>query len=150
VSKKLRVGLVGVGNCASSFVQGLTYYRDAKANEPVPGLMNVELGGYHVGDIEIASAFDVSAAKVGRDVSQAIFAAPNNTHRFAEVPDTGIVVRRGPTLDGLGKYLRDEVAESPEPEADVADVLARSRTDVVVSYLPWARRRPPSSTPSGP
>jgi myo-inositol-1-phosphate synthase len=125
-----------VGNCASSFVQGLTYYRDAKANEPVPGLMNVELGGYHVGDIEIASAFDVSAAKVGRDVSQAIFAAPNNTHRFAEVPDTGIVVRRGPTLDGLGKYLRDEVAESPEPEADVADVLARSRTDVVVSYLP--------------
>ncbi len=136
MSKKLRVGLVGVGNCASSFVQGLTYYRDAKANEPVPGLMNVELGGYHVGDIEIASAFDVSAAKVGRDVSQAIFAAPNNTHRFAEVPDTGIVVRRGPTLDGLGKYLRDEVAESPEPEADVADVLARSRTDVVVSYLP--------------
>src|SRR5919107_667792 len=134
--RKLRVGIVGVGNCASSFVQGLSYYRDAKTNEPVPGLMNIELGGYHVGDIEIASAFDVSAAKVGRDVAEAISAPPNNTHRFATVPHTGVVVRRGKTLDGLGKYLRDKIEESDCAEADVTSVLQESRTDVVVSYLP--------------
>jgi myo-inositol-1-phosphate synthase len=134
--RKLRVGIVGAGNCASSFVQGLTYYRDAQANEPAPGLMNVELGGYHVGDIEISAAFDVNASKVGRDVAEAIYAPPNNTQRFATVPATGILVRRGRTLDGLGRYLRDEIDESDEPEADVADVLASSRTDVVVSYLP--------------
>src|SRR4051812_29910208 len=139
--RKLRVGIVGVGNCASSFVQGLSYYGEAKANEPVPGLMNVELGGYHVGDIEISAAFDVGAAKVGRDVSQAIFAPLNNTHRFATVPETGIVVRRGKTLDGLGKYLREEIEESEEPEADVAGELERSRTDVVVSYLPVGSQR---------
>jgi myo-inositol-1-phosphate synthase len=134
--RTLRVGIVGVGNCASSFVQGLSFYRDATANEPVPGLMNVELGGYHVGDIEVSAAFDVAAAKVGRDLSQAILAKPNNTQVFASVPETGILVRRGPTLDGLGKYGREEIEESGEPEADVADVLERSRTDVVVSYLP--------------
>ncbi len=134
--RKLRVGIVGVGNCASSFVQGLTYYRDARANEPVPGLMNVALGGYHVGDIEVSAAFDVNAAKVGRDVAEAIHAPPNNTHRFAGVPATGIPVRRGRTLDGLGRYLREEIEESGEPEADVARVLEDSRTDVVVSYLP--------------
>jgi myo-inositol-1-phosphate synthase len=134
--RSVRVGIVGVGNCASSFVQGLSYYRDANANEPVPGLMNVELGGYHVGDVEIASAFDIAAAKVGRDLAQAIVAPPNNTQRFADVPETGIVVQRGRTLDGLGKYLRDQIPESDEPEADVARVLADSRTDVVVSYLP--------------
>jgi myo-inositol-1-phosphate synthase len=130
------VGIVGVGNCASSFVQGLSYYRDAKGNEPVPGLMNVELGGYHVGDIEISAAFDVSASKVGRDVSEAIFADPNNTQRFAAVPGCGIPVHRGRTLDGLGKYLRDEIDESDEDEADIADVLRRSGADVLVSYLP--------------
>ena len=135
-SKKLRVGIVGVGNCASSFVQGLSYYAGASANEPVPGLMNAELGGYHVGDIEISAAFDVASGKVGRDVSQAILAPPNNTQRFATVPDTGIVVRRGRTLDGLGKYLREEIEISDAPEADVAGVLEESRTDVVVSYLP--------------
>jgi myo-inositol-1-phosphate synthase len=139
--RKLRVGIVGVGNCASSFVQGISYYRDANANEPVPGLMNVELGGYHVGDIEIASAFDVSAAKVGQDVSKAVFAQPNNTHRFAAVPESGIIVRRGKTLDGLGKYLRQEIDESEEPEADVASVLEASRTDVLVSYLPVGSQR---------
>ena len=135
-SKKLRVGIVGVGNCASSFIQGLAYYRDAQANEPAPGLMNVELGGYHVGDIEISAAFDVNATKVGRDVAEAILAKPNNTQRFAAVPPTGIFVRRGKTLDGLGRYLREEIEESGEPEADVATVLEQSRTDVVVSYLP--------------
>lgn len=139
--RKLRVGIVGVGNCASSFVQGLSYYGEANANEPVPGLMNVELGGYHVGDIEISAAFDVSAAKVGRDLSQAILAPPNNTQRFASVGDTGIMVRRGKTLDGLGRYLRDEIDESEEPEADIAAELERSRTDVVVSYLPVGSQR---------
>ena len=134
--RKLRVGIVGVGNCASSLVQGLTYYREAKANEPVPGLMNVELGGYHVGDIEISAAFDIAASKVGRDVSEAIYAPPNNTHRFATAPETGTIVHRGRTLDGLGKYLRDEIPESKEREADVTEVLGTSGTDVVVSYLP--------------
>jgi myo-inositol-1-phosphate synthase len=135
-SRKLRVGIVGVGNCASSFVQGLSYYGEAKANEPVPGLMNVELGGYHVGDIEIASAFDVSAEKVGRDVAEAVFARPNNTQKFSIVPRTGVTVRRGKTLDGLGKYLREEVPESHDEEANVAEILDSSRTDVLVSYLP--------------
>jgi myo-inositol-1-phosphate synthase len=136
VRQKLRVGIVGVGNCASSFVQGLSYYGEAKANEPVPGLMNVELGGYHVGDIEIASAFDVSADKVGLDVAEAVFARPNNTQKFSAVPRTGVTVRRGKTLDGLGKYLREEIPEAAAPEANVAEILDRSRTDVLVSYLP--------------
>ncbi|HEV2557566.1 MAG TPA: inositol-3-phosphate synthase [Microvirga sp.] len=140
-SSKVRVGIVGVGNCASSFVQGLHYYRDAKSNEPIPGLMNVEVGGYHISDVEIASAFDVNAGKVGRDVADAILARPNNTQRFALVPPSGIQVHRGPTLDGLGKYLRDEVEESDEPEADVTDVLKRSGTDVLVSYLPVGSQR---------
>ncbi len=139
--KKLRVGIVGVGNCASSFVQGLTYYRDAQANEPVPGLMHASLGGYHVRDIEISAAFDVNAAKVGRDVSDAILAAPNNTCRFADVRPTGVRVERGETLDGLGRYLRDEIAESDQPVADVAGVLERTRTDVLVSYLPVGSQR---------
>ena len=139
--KKLRVGIVGVGNCASSFVQGLTYYRDAQANEPVPGLMHASLGGYHVSDIEISAAFDVNAAKVGRDVSDAIMAPPNNTTRFAAVRPTGVRVERGETLDGLGRYLRDEIAESDQPVADVAGVLERTRTDVLVSYLPVGSQR---------
>ncbi|HEX2135701.1 MAG TPA: inositol-3-phosphate synthase [Microvirga sp.] len=140
-SSKVRVGIVGVGNCASSFMQGLSYYRDAKGNEPAPGLMNVELGGYHVGDVQVSAAFDVNAAKVGRDVADAIFARPNNTQRFSAVPQSGIRVHRGPTLDGLGKYLRDEIEESEEDEADVVDVLKRSGTDVLVSYLPVGSQR---------
>jgi myo-inositol-1-phosphate synthase len=135
-SSKIRVGIVGVGNCASSFVQGLSYYADAVSNEPVPGLMNAEVGGYHVSDVVISAAFDISARKVGRDVADAIWAGPNNTFRFADVKPTGVNVRRGPTLDGLGQYLRDDIAESDEPEADVAEVLHDSRTDVLVSYLP--------------
>ena len=141
MASKVRVGIVGVGNCASSFVQGLSYYRDARGNEPVPGLMNVELGGYHGGDVEVASAFDISAAKVGRDVSEAIFATPNNTQRFAAVPESGIRVHRGPTLDGLGKYLRDVIEESPDDADDVTDVLRRSGTEVLVSYLPVGSQR---------
>src|SRR5919112_1303431 len=139
--KTVRVGIVGVGNCASSFVQGLSYYRDANANEPVPGLMNIELGGYHVGDVEVSAAFDIAAAKVGRDVSEAILAPPNNTQRFSPVAKTGVIVRRGKTLDGLGKYLRDEIPESEEAEADVAGILEETKTDVVVSYLPVGSQR---------
>src|SRR5579875_131139 len=134
--KKLRLGIVGVGNCASSLVQGLTYYGESQANEPAPGLMHVELGGYHVGDIEVSSAFDVAASKVGRDVSEAIFAVPNNTHQFARPKPTGTRVSRGPTLDGLGKYLRDEIPESAAEPVDVAEELSRSGTEVLVSYLP--------------
>ncbi|MCP3402114.1 MULTISPECIES: inositol-3-phosphate synthase [unclassified Bradyrhizobium] len=134
--RRVRVGIVGVGNCASSFVQGLTYYRNAKSNEPVPGLMNVDLGGYHISDIQIASAFDVNADKVGHDVADAIFTRPNNTHRFAEVAPTGVTVQRGPVLDGIGRYLKDDVPIAAVPEADVSEALASSRTDVLVSYLP--------------
>jgi myo-inositol-1-phosphate synthase len=117
-------------------VQGLSYYKDAKGNEPVPGLMNVEIGGYHISDVEVSAAFDVNASKVGRDVSEAIFAEPNNTQRFAAVPQSGIIVNRGKTLDGLGKYLREEIEESSEDETDVTEILRQSKTDVLVSYLP--------------
>lgn len=134
--RRVRVGIVGVGNCASSFVQGLTYYRNAEANEPVPGLMNADLGGYHVSDVQIASAFDVNADKVGRDVADAIYAKPNNTHRFASVPRTGVIVQRGPVMDGIGRYLEDDIPVSDCAECDVTDVLLKSRTDVLVSYLP--------------
>ena len=135
-SKAIRVGVVGVGNCASSLVQGLTYYRHVQDNEPVPGLMHVNLGGYHVGDIEISSAFDVAASKVGRDVGEAIFAEPNNTQRFADVAPTGVTVHRGKTLDGIGTYLRDAIDESPAPPADVVRILRETGTEVLVSYLP--------------
>ena len=134
--KSLRVGIVGVGNCASSFVQGLEHYKSAAANEPVPGLMNASVGGYHVSDLTVSSAFDVNADKVGRDVACAIEAKPNDTLRFAAVPHTGVMVRRGPTLDGIGQYLRDVVRESEEPVDDVAQALRETRTDVLVSYLP--------------
>ncbi len=140
-SRPLRVGLVGIGNCASSFVQGLSYYRDARANEPVPGLMHAEIGGYHISDIEVSAAFDVHAGKVGRDLADAILAPPNNTHRFAAVPPTGITVERGATLDGIGRYLAGEIEESDRPVADVSGVLRRSRTDIVVSYLPVGSQR---------
>ena len=133
---EIRVGLVGVGNCASAFVQGLHHYRDADADAAVPGLMNVRLGGYHVRDVAVVSAFDISAAKVGRDLSEAILAAPNNTQVFATVPPSGVAVRRGPTLDGLGRYLRDSVVESEAPAADITAELERTGTQVLVSYLP--------------
>jgi myo-inositol-1-phosphate synthase len=138
-SGSLRVGIVGVGNCASSFVQGLTYYHDAI--EPMPGLPHPDLGGYRVADIVLASAFDVAESKVGQDISRAILAEPNNTKVFAEVPERGVVVRRGPTLDGLGRYLTDEVPESGMPVADVPDVLRRTRTEVLVSWLPVGAQR---------
>jgi myo-inositol-1-phosphate synthase len=139
--KKLRVGIVGVGNCASSFVQGLSHYADARTNEPPPGLMHVELGGYHVNDIEIAAAFDVHAGKVGRDVAEAIVAPPNNTVVFARPPKTGVLVQRGPTLDGIGQYLAGDIEESAEPPVDVAEALRRSGAEILVSYLPVGSQR---------
>jgi myo-inositol-1-phosphate synthase len=134
---KVRIAIVGVGNCASAFVQGLQYYREADPADTVPGLMHVKLGPYHVGDIEIVAAFDVDGKKVGRDVAEAIFAEPNNTIRFADdVPPTGAVVQRGPTLDGLGRYYRETIREADDEPVDVAEALRRSGADVVVSYLP--------------
>jgi myo-inositol-1-phosphate synthase len=136
MSKKIRVAIAGVGNCASSLIQGIEYYRDADPQDTVPGLMHVTLGGYHVSDVEFVTAFDVDAAKVGLDLGKAIFAGQNNTIRFASVGDLGITVQRGPTLDGLGKYYRQTIEESPLEAIEVADELRRSGADVLVSYLP--------------
>jgi myo-inositol-1-phosphate synthase len=133
---KVRLAIVGVGNCASSLVQGLTYYRDANPRDRVPGLMHVELGGYHISDIEVVAAFDVDADKVDKDVAEAIFTEPNNTIRFSEVAPTGVIVQRGRTLDGLGAYYRETITESDRPEADVTQVLRDARADVLVCYLP--------------
>jgi myo-inositol-1-phosphate synthase len=132
----IRLAIAGVGNCASSLVQGLEYYRDADPTEDVPGLMHVTLGGYHVRDVEVVAAFDVDAAKVGLDVGKAIFSGQNNTIRFASVGELGVQVHRGPTLDGLGAFYRDTIEESPAEAVDVASVLRKSDADVLVSYLP--------------
>jgi myo-inositol-1-phosphate synthase len=134
--EKIRVAIVGVGNCASALVQGLEFYKDAPLGEPVPGLMHVKLGPYHVSDVEIVAAFDVDGKKVGRDVSEAIVSEPNNTIRFADVPPLGVDVLRGPTLDGLGQYYREVVTESSEEPVDVSAALREARTQVVVNYLP--------------
>jgi len=133
---KIRVALIGVGNCASSLVQGIEFYRTATGNHAVPGIMHLDLGGYHIGDIEFVAAFDIAKGKVGRDLSEAIAAPPNNTERFAAVRPTGVEVRRGPTHDGIGRYLRETVIESPLPVDDVVGTLRATDTDIVVSYLP--------------
>jgi myo-inositol-1-phosphate synthase len=134
---KVRVAIIGVGNCASSFVQGVHYYASADPAEAVPGLMHVDLGGYHVRDIEFSAAFDIDGDKVGKDLSEAIFAGQNNTLRFAEeIPDLGVEVHRGMTHDGLGKYLKEKITKAPGPTADIVGILKDTRTDVVVSYLP--------------
>ncbi len=134
---KVRVAIIGVGNCASSFVQGVHYYRNADPDQQVPGLMHVDLGGYHVRDIEFSAAFDIDADKVGQDLSQAIFAGQNNTLKFdTEVPRLGVEVMRGMTHDGLGKYLSQKIIKAPGPTVDIVEVLQRTQTDVVVSYLP--------------
>jgi myo-inositol-1-phosphate synthase len=136
-SDKLRVAIIGVGNCASSFVQGVHYYRNADPTQPVPGLMHVDLGGYHVRDIEFSAAFDIDVEKVGKDLSAAIFSGQNNTLKFdVDVPQLGVEVMRGMTHDGLGKYLKQKIAKAPGPTVDIAEVLKTTRTDVVVSYLP--------------
>jgi myo-inositol-1-phosphate synthase len=134
--KKIRLAIAGVGNCASSLIQGLEYYREAAADESVPGLMHVELGGYHIRDIELVAAFDVDAAKVGLDAGKAIFAGQNNTVKFARVGELDVQVQRGPTLDGLGKYYRETIEESLMEAVDVAQVLRDTKADVLVSYLP--------------
>jgi myo-inositol-1-phosphate synthase len=136
-SEKVRVAIIGVGNCASAFVQGVHYYRDANAAERVPGLMHVDLGGYHVRDIEFTAAFDIDAAKVGKDLGQAIWAGENNTIHFAKVPKRlGVPVHRGMTHDGLGTYLKEKITKAPGETADIVRILSETRTDVVVSYLP--------------
>src|SRR5688572_21631016 len=132
----VRVGIVGVGNCATSLVQGVEYYKDADPNGTVPGLMHVKFGDYHVRDVEFVAAFDVDDKKVGKDLSEAINASENNTIKIAEVPTMGIEVQRGPTMDGLGKYYRQTIEESGADPVDVVRVLKETRADVMVSYLP--------------
>jgi myo-inositol-1-phosphate synthase len=133
---KVRVAIVGVGNCANAFVQGVTYYKDADPEEDVPGLMHVDLGGYHVRDIEFVAAFDIDAEKVGKDLSEAIWAGQNDTIKFADVPHLGIEVKRGMTHDGLGKYLKEKITKAPGETADIVNVLKASEADVLVCYLP--------------
>jgi myo-inositol-1-phosphate synthase len=133
---KVRVAIVGVGNCASSFVQGVHYYRDADPAEQVPGLMHVDLGGYHVRDIEFTAAFDIDSDKVGKDLSEAIFAGQNNTIRFSDVPHLGVPVYRGMTHDGLGKYLKEKIDKAPGETDDIVGILQETKTDVLVCYLP--------------
>ncbi len=133
---RVNLAIAGVGNCASALLQGLAYYRDADPSEQVPGLMHVELGGYHVGDVSLVAAFDVDAAKVGLDAGKAIFASQNNTLRFAPVGELGVTVQRGPTLDGFGRYYRETCEESPAEPVDVAEALHRSGAEVLVAFLP--------------
>jgi myo-inositol-1-phosphate synthase len=133
---KVRVALIGVGNCANSFLQGLTYYRDANRDEFVPGLMHVDLGGYHIRDVEVVAAFDVVKGKVGLDLADAIWAPPNDTIKFADVASTGLKVSRGMTHDGIGKYLSQIVEKAPGPTDDVIGTLKERQVDVVVNYLP--------------
>ena len=134
--KKVRVAIIGVGNCASSLVQGVHFYKDAKETDTIPGLMHVSLGGYHVRDIEFTAAIDVVDTKVGKDLSEAIFAYPNNTYKFTGVPHLGVPVARGMTHDGLGKYLSEILKKAPGPTADIIGILKETKTDVVVNYLP--------------
>src|SRR5258705_9137125 len=134
--RKIRVAIIGVGNCASSLVQGVHYYRNAKTGDPIPGIMHVDLAGYHIRDVEFVAAFDVDKNKVGKDLADAIYAKPNNTYRFADVPKTGVKVSRGMTHDGIGKYLSKVVLKAPGETADIVKILRATHTDVVVSYLP--------------
>ncbi len=132
----INVAIIGVGNCASSLVQGVHYYKDAKEDEFVPGLMHVNLGGYHISDINFVAAFDIDKNKVGKDLAQAIFIKPNNTIKFCDVPKTGVRVERGMTHDGLGKYLSQIITKAPGPTANIVDILKKTETDLVINYLP--------------
>ena len=134
--RKVRVAIIGVGNCASSLIQGVTYYRNAKEEEMIPGLMHVRLGHYHIRDIEFTAGFDINVTKVGKDLAEAICAPPNNTYKFADVPKLGAPVYRGMTHDGLGKYLSQVITKAPGPTADIVKILKDTQTDVVISYLP--------------
>jgi myo-inositol-1-phosphate synthase len=133
---KIRVALIGVGNCASSLVQGVEYYRNAKEGDFIPGIMHINLGGYHIRDVEFVAAFDIDKNKVGKDLSEAVFTWPNNTKKFAEVPTKNVKVKRGMTHDGLGKYLSQIIQKAPGATADIVSILKETKTDVVVSYLP--------------
>ncbi len=135
-SKKVRVAIIGVGNCASSLVQGVHYYSNAKESDTVPGLMHVNLGGYHIKDIEFTIGIDINATKVGKDISEAIFASPNNTYKFTDVPKMNVPVVRGMTHDGLGKYLSEVIEKAPGPTADIVGLLKETKTDVVLNFLP--------------
>lgn len=135
-NKKVRVAIIGVGNCASSLIQGVQFYKDASENDRIPGLMHVNLGGYHVRDIEFTAGIDVVDTKVGKDLSEAIFAFPNNTYKFTEVPHLNAPVYRGMTHDGLGKYLSQILKKAPGPTDNIVQILKDTKTDVVVSYLP--------------
>ncbi len=132
----VNVAIIGVGNCASSLIQGIYYYKKAKESEFVPGLMHVNLGGYHISDIKFVAAFDIDRNKVGKDLAKAVFTAPNNTFKFCDVPNTGVKIERGMTHDGLGKYLSQIIKKAPGPTADIVKILKETKTDVVVSYLP--------------
>lgn len=134
-NKKIRIAIVGVGNCASSLIQGLSYYKDS-TEESIVGLMHPKLGGYTISDIEVVAAFDVNETKVGKDVSDAIYSEPNNTKVFAKVEKTGVIVQKGPVLDGIGEYLLDVITVSKEPEVDPVTVLKRANADVLINYLP--------------
>jgi myo-inositol-1-phosphate synthase len=134
--KKVRVAIIGVGNCASSLIQGVQYYKSTPDDATVPGLMHVNLGGYHISDIEFTLGIDINVTKVGKDLSEAIFAEPNNTYKFSDVPHLNAPVVRGMTHDGLGKYLTGVITKAPGPTADIVALLKKTRTDVVVSYLP--------------
>src|SRR5215210_3056020 len=129
---KVRVAIVGVGNCANSFIQGVEYYKDADIDEQVPGLMHVDLGGYEVGDIEFTAAFDIDIEKVGKDLGEAIWSGQNDTIKFADVPKMGLEVQRGMTHDGLGKYLKQKITKAPGPTADIVKILKDTKTDVLV------------------
>jgi len=133
---KINVAIVGVGNCASSLVQGVHFYKDAKDDEFIPGLMHVNLGGYHIRDVNFVAAFDIDENKVGKDLAEAIYTPPNNTYKFAEVPPTGVIVQRGMTHDGLGKYLSQMIKKAPGSTVDIIGVLKETKTDVVINYLP--------------
>lgn len=134
--KKVRTAIIGVGNCASSLVQGVQFYKNAKSDDVIPGIMHPQLGDYHIRDIEFTMGIDISAAKVGRDLSEAIFAEPNNTYKFCDVPKLNAPVVRGMTHDGLGKYLSQVVAKAPGSTADIARLLKETKTEVVISFLP--------------
>jgi myo-inositol-1-phosphate synthase len=132
----INVAIIGVGNCASSLVQGVHFYRDAQPGQEIPGLMHVDLGGYHIRDINFVAAFDIDVNKVGKDLSEAIFTSPNNTEKFTDVPHTGVTVNRGMTHDGLGKYLSQVITKAPGSTADIVRILKETKTDVVINYLP--------------
>jgi myo-inositol-1-phosphate synthase len=135
-NKKVRVAIIGIGNCASSLIQGVNFYKDAADDAEIPGLMHATVGGYHVRDIEFTAAFDVVASKVGKDLSEAIWAEPNNTIKFSDVPHMGVTVHRGMTHDGLGKYVSQVVEKAPGPTDDIVGILRETKTDVVVNFMP--------------